>query len=98
MTDQESNSSPSILKGIDAGESVGAGIHLLAAQGHVLAVELSDSVVMVDCGRGGKQTLDLLAQLRDITDKPISALCYSHGHKGYNRKQQRHFAGFGLKW
>lgn len=84
MAKEENNAGASILNGVAGGTTVKEGVHLLSAQGHVLVIELSDSVVMVDCGRGGKQTEELLAQLRGITDKPISALCYSHGHGGYN--------------
>ena len=84
MTNENTQDGASILQGAAAGTPITEGVHILAAQGHVLVVELSDSVVLVDCGRGGKQTQDLLRQLRAITEKPISALCYSHGHGGYN--------------
>ena len=84
MTSENTHESKSILQGVAAGRPITEGVHILAAQGHVLVVELSESVVMVDCGRGGKQTQELLMQLRAITEKPISALCYSHGHGGYN--------------
>lgn len=84
MTKPEDNEGAAVLKGAAAGVAVKDGVHILAAQGHVLVIELETSVVMVDCGRGGKQTHELIDQLRDITEKPISALCYSHGHGGYN--------------
>ena len=84
MADQEKTASDKILKGMGAGSQIRKGVHLLSAQGHVLVVELSHSVVMVDCGRGGEQTRALLKELRAITDKPIEAVCYSHGHGGYN--------------
>jgi uncharacterized sulfatase len=84
MANENTQDGASILQGAAAGTPITEGVHILAAQGHVLVVELAESVVMVDCGRGGKQTQELLMQLRAITEKPISALCYSHGHGGYN--------------
>lgn len=84
MTKKDNNSEASILAGTAAGVPITEGVHILAAQGHVLVIELAESVIMVDCGRGGKQTQDLISQLRAITNKPISTLCYSHGHGGYN--------------
>lgn len=84
MNDTEKTAGEKILRGAAAGAQIRKGVHLLSAQGHVLVVELPHSVLMVDCGRGGEQTRALLRELRNITDKPIETVCYSHGHGGYN--------------
>ena len=60
------------------------GVWVLAAQGNALAIETDQGVVLVDTGRGGKMTEGMIAELRTLTDAPVSAICYSHGHVGYN--------------
>jgi uncharacterized sulfatase len=60
------------------------GIYILPAQGNALAVETGDGVVIVDSGPGGKVTVRMINSLRGFTDLPVTAICYSHGHLGYN--------------
>ena len=60
------------------------GVWVLAAQGNAFAVETAEGVVLVDSGPGGKKTGEMIAELRTLTDAPVSAICYSHGHVGYN--------------
>ena len=76
MTDQDAN-------GPDEME-VTPGVWVLPGQGNALAVETADGVVLVDTGPGGAQTEKMIAALRARTDSPVVAICYSHGHFGYN--------------
>ena len=67
-----------------ASVEVTPGVWLLAAQGNAFAVETPDGVVLVDTGPGGRKTDGMIAELRTRTDAPVAAICYSHGHFGYN--------------
>ncbi len=60
------------------------GVHLLPTQGNGLAVETADGVVVVDGGPGGPVTRRMMGGLRTITEAPVRAIVYSHGHLGYN--------------
>lgn len=66
------------------GTEVTPGVWILAAQGNALAVETPGGVVLVDTGPGGDQTTNMISALRTRTDAPVAAICYSHGHFGYN--------------
>ena len=77
MPEQEQREAPS-------GTEVTPGVWLLPSQGNGFAVETPDGVVVVDTGPGGKQTDEMIAALRALTDSPVIAICYSHGHFGYN--------------
>jgi uncharacterized sulfatase len=77
MTEQEQQEAP-------AGTEVTPGVWLLPSQGNGFAVETPDGVVVIDTGPGGKQTDDMIAALRALTEAPVIAICYSHGHFGYN--------------
>jgi alkyl sulfatase BDS1-like metallo-beta-lactamase superfamily hydrolase len=60
------------------------GVWILPAQGNAFAVETTDGVILVDTGPGGTKTDDMISALRVLTDAPVAAICYSHGHFGYN--------------
>ncbi|MGS1011541.1 alkyl sulfatase dimerization domain-containing protein [Achromobacter anxifer] len=60
------------------------GIHTIGGQGNSLAIETGRGVVVVDAGPGGKITAAMIANLRTITQAPVHAIVYSHGHNGYN--------------
>jgi uncharacterized sulfatase len=77
MSEQEQREAPS-------GVPVTPGVWVLPAQGNAFAVETPDGVVLVDTGPGGRQTDDMIAAMRALTDSPVIAICYSHGHFGYN--------------
>lgn len=73
-----------ILAGSERAKAVVEGVYILPAQGNALAVETGDSVILVDAGPGGDVTRRMIEALRSFTDLPVSAICYSHGHLGYN--------------
>lgn len=65
-------------------ESVADGIWLLRGQGQSFVVELDEGLLVVDAGPGGKVTRGMIDHLRAVSERPVFALCYSHGHVGYN--------------
>ena len=64
--------------------TVAKGIHTLGSQGNSLVIETQAGVVLVDSGPGGEKTDQMIASLRTITQAPVLAIVYSHGHLGYN--------------
>lgn len=73
-----------ILKGTEGVKEVVPGIHILPGQGNCLMIDLGDRLVLVDAGPGGGVTAKMIASMRELSDKPLEAICYSHGHAGYN--------------
>ncbi len=63
---------------------VAAKVWVLQGQGNALAVETEAGVILVDSGAGGSRTDAMISSLRERTRAPIHAICYSHGHLGYN--------------
>lgn len=72
------------LKTGEGVDPVAPGIWLLHGQGQSFVVETSAGLVVVDAGPGGKVTTAMIEALRRCSDAPVHALCYSHGHAGYN--------------
>jgi hypothetical protein len=68
-------------KGIDA---IGDGIWLLHGQGQSFVADVGGGLLVVDSGPGGRITAGMIEALRTQTDLPVLAICYSHGHLGYN--------------
>jgi len=66
MTNEDKNSATSILQSAASG-TIKDCIHILPGQGNILGIELSDRVILVDCGHGGSQTAKLLSKLREVT-------------------------------
>lgn len=60
------------------------GVHVVGGMGNALSVETERGVVQLDTGQNPKQAQEMIARLREITDAPIHAIAYSHGHLGYN--------------
>ena len=63
---------------------VAPGVWVLQGQGNALAIETEAGVVLVDSGPGGRGTERMIHTLRERTASPVHAICYSHGHLGYN--------------
>ena len=73
-----------MLGGTEGVKEVADGIHILPGQGNCLSVDVGDGIVLVDSGPGGPVTRAMIGTLRELSDKPVMAICYSHGHAGYN--------------
>ena len=64
--------------------TVAPGVHVVGGMGNAFTVEIDEGVLQVDTGQSPKQAAEMLARLREITDAPVHAIVYSHGHLGYN--------------
>lgn len=65
-------------------ETVAPGLHILRGQGQSFVAETDAGLVVIDAGPGGGVTRGMIDSLRRISDAPVHALAYSHGHIGYN--------------
>jgi alkyl sulfatase BDS1-like metallo-beta-lactamase superfamily hydrolase len=65
-------------------EPVAAGVWLLKGQGQSFVAEIDEGLVVVDSGPGGRVTRGMIEHLRSVSERPVVAICYSHGHVGYN--------------
>ncbi|HYP84295.1 alkyl sulfatase dimerization domain-containing protein [Variovorax sp.] len=65
-------------------ETVAPGLHILRGQGQSFVAETDAGLVVVDAGPGGAVTQGMIDAVRQLSDAPLHALCYSHGHIGYN--------------
>ena len=65
-------------------EVVAPGVWILQGQGNSLVVELDAGLVIVDSGPGGRVTAGMIRALREVSNAPVHAICFSHGHLGYN--------------
>lgn len=64
--------------------SVADGVYLVTTQGNGVVIDTEGGLVIVDAGPGGGATDRMIGDLRSITDRPVRAIVYSHGHVGYN--------------
>ena len=71
------------LRGELAGTTIRPGFHVLPGQGNALAAETDAGVVLVDASPV-RRAPAMMETLRAATDAPLHAICYSHGHAGYN--------------
>ena len=60
------------------------GVHVLGGMGNALSVEMEQGVLQLDTGNSAEKAEEMLSRLRELTDAPIFAIVYSHGHLGYN--------------
>jgi uncharacterized sulfatase len=60
------------------------GVHVVGGMGNALSVETDVGIIQVDTGNTDQQARGMLSRLREITDTPVHAIAYSHGHLGYN--------------
>jgi uncharacterized sulfatase len=64
--------------------TVAKGVHVVGGMGNALSIETESGIVQVDTGNGRKKARQMLERLRQISDAPLYAILYSHGHLGYN--------------
>ena len=81
--DSKDDDKPFLLVGTGS-ETVAPGLHILRGQGQSFAAETDAGLVVVDAGPGGSVTQGMIDSLRALSEAPVHALCYSHGHIGYN--------------
>ena len=81
--DSKDDDKPFLLVGTGS-ETVAPGLHILRGQGQSFVAETDAGLVVVDAGPGGSVTQGMIDSLRALSDAPVHALCYSHGHIGYN--------------
>ncbi len=84
MGAEEANRRGSILSVAFEPVTVADGVHLIATQGNGVAVEQEEGLVLLDAGPGGELTERAIADVRRLSDRPVRAIVYSHGHVGYN--------------
>ena len=63
---------------------VAPGVWILHGQGQSMVFELGLGLVLVDAGPGGRVTAGMISALREVSQAPLHAVCFSHGHMGYN--------------
>lgn len=64
--------------------TVAPGLWVLHGQGNSFCASTSAGLVLVDAGPGGQVTRGMIDALRALTPAPLHAICFSHGHLGYN--------------
>ena len=74
----------SILVRGEGVEPLAHGIWILHGQGNSIVFEIDQGLVMVDAGPGGRVTDGMIQALREVSQAPVYAICFSHGHLGYN--------------
>lgn len=65
-------------------KKIADGVYVIGGQGYTVLVETERGLVITDSGPGGDITRELIEKVRSISEKPVIALVYSHGHGGYN--------------
>lgn len=84
MADEKKKAAPALLGGTEGVKEVAPGVHILPGQGNCLSVDIGEGIVIVDSGPGGSTTHAMITSLRELNQEPVVAICYSHGHAGYN--------------
>jgi glyoxylase-like metal-dependent hydrolase (beta-lactamase superfamily II) len=64
--------------------AIAPGLWVLHGQGNSFVAETAAGLVLVDAGPGGQVTRGMIEGLRSVSDRPLHAICFSHGHLGYN--------------
>lgn len=65
-------------------EAVAPGLWIVRGQGNTFVAEVDAGLVVIDSGPGGKVTRGMIDSLRTVSGRPVHAICFSHGHIGYN--------------
>ncbi|WP_011299831.1 alkyl sulfatase dimerization domain-containing protein [Cupriavidus necator] len=70
-------------------EAIDDGVWLLHGQGQSFVADVGGGLLVVDSGPGGRVTAGMIEALRTQSSLPVLAICYSHGHMGYNAGLQQ---------
>ncbi|ANK81583.1 MAG: hypothetical protein TEF_12860 [Rhizobiales bacterium NRL2] len=84
MHENSTAADKNVLSGAEGLRELNDHVLILPAQGNALAVRTDIGLVLVDSGPGRGATARMIKALRDWCDDPVHAICYSHGHVGYN--------------
>ncbi len=57
---------------------------LLPGQANGLTIEVDEGLVQVDTGFNDGVALEIISDIRTVTDRPLKTIVYSHGHVFYN--------------
>ena len=52
--------------------------------GNSLTIDTGEGLVQVDTGINREHAATMIAAVRDVTDRPVHTIVYSHGHTAYN--------------
>lgn len=52
--------------------------------GNALSVDVGDGLLQVDTGIASDHAEAMIARVREVSDKPVTTIVYSHGHTAYN--------------
>ena len=52
--------------------------------GNALSVDTGDGILQVDTGIEAEHARGMIEALREVSDKPVETIVYSHGHTAYN--------------
>lgn len=83
-TSKQSNETRSPLRTGTGIETVGEGLWVLHGQGQSFVADTSEGLVIIDAGPGGAVTQSMITALRTVSQRVVHAVCFSHGHLGYN--------------
>ena len=64
--------------------TLATGVHVVGGMGNALSIETEVGIVQIDTGPSDRQARKMQSRLRELSDAPIHAIVYSHGHLGYN--------------
>lgn len=84
MPDDIQRDASTVLKGAEGVRELAPDILIMPAQGNSLAIRTDSGLVLMDSGPGRGTTDRMIEALRVWSDDPVRAICYSHGHMGYN--------------
>ena len=68
-----------VLAAQSVGADLGDGFYVLPGMGNALVAETDAGLVLVDAG-SQFTTPGMIEHLRNATESPLHAICYSHGH------------------
>lgn len=89
MPDDIQRDANTVLKGAEGVRELNPEVLILPAQGNSLAIRTNSGIVLLDAGPGRGKTDRMIQALRKWSDDPVQAICYSHGHMGYNDGMQK---------